>query len=532
MSMIGSQTPVPLEPRAGVQQGLRHQALGGLGWMLSGAGAQALMRIAFLMVAARVLGPTTFGIAAAAVVVVTMGLAVAQLGLSRAIVQRAELEERHVRTAFTLALISGLLSCAALQPLAPYIAAFFGFEGLTEVVRVLALALVLSNVGLVADGLTRRKCEFRRIATVMAAAFAIGFGVVGIGLALLGAGVWALVGAHLTQHALRSAALLYLQPHSKAPKIEWQALKELTYVGGGVTVWRIGAVAAFQLDNLVVGRMLGAEALGLYGRAYQLMSMPASVLGYAMMEVVFPLMSQVQDQPARLGIAFRRGSAAIALITLPIATVVTILAPELVAVVLGSQWDGAILPLQILAAGVLFRLAQRLSESAMNAMGAVYATGFRQALHAGLVFVGALIGQVWGLPGVAAGIVIALAIHFLVMVELCLRFTGLSWRDFLLAHRPAMVVAVIFGAEIWLLSTVLRSYELQPLVIGVICAGAAGLTLVGVLTLADRALLGQDGQWIVQAVLARVRKRSARRARPRLTPDEVSGDAPFRSDPT
>lgn len=92
--------------------------------------------------------------------------------------------------------------------------------------------------------------------------------------------------------------------------------------------------------------------------------------------------------------------------------------------------------------------------------------------------------------------------------------------------------AAILGAEIWLLGTFLRSYELQPLVIGFICAGAAGLTLAGVLTLADRALLGQDGQWLVQAVLARIRKRSARGARPRLTPEEVSGDVPLRSDPT
>lgn len=510
--MIGGETPLRLEPQAAAREGLRHQALGGLAWMLSGAGAQSLMRVLFLMVVARALGPTAFGIAAAAMVVVTMGLAVAQLGISRAIVQRAQLEERHVRTAFTVALVSGVLSCVALQPLAPYIADFFRFEGLTEVLRVLSLALVLSNLGLVADGLTRRKCEFRRIATVMAAAFTIGFGVVGIGLALLGAGVWALVGAHLTQHAVRSAALLYLQPHRKALGLDWRALKELIHIGGGITVWRIGTVAAFQLDNLVVGRLLGAEALGLYGRAYQLMSMPASVLGQAMMEVVFPLMSQVQDQPARLGVAFRRGSAGIALLTLPIATLVTILAPELVAVILGSQWTGAILPLQVLAVGVLFRLANRLSESAMNAVGAVYATGFRQALHAGLVFLGAVIGQFWGLPGVAAGVVIALAIHFLVMTELCLRLTGLPWRDFLLAHRPGIVLAVVLGAETWLLTAVLRAYELPPLLIGLVCAGAAGLTLGGVLMFADhRVLLGPDGQWLMQAVLARLRKRSARR---------------------
>jgi PST family polysaccharide transporter len=510
--MIGDDpTPMQFKPKAGVHQGLRHQALGGLAWMLSGAGAQALLRIVFLMVVARALGPTAFGVAAAALVVVTRGLAVAQLGLSRAIIQRPQLEERHLRTAFTLAVISGVLGCAALQLLAPYIAAFFQFDGLTEVLRVLSLALVLSNVGLVADGLTRRKCEFRRVATILAGSFAIGFGVVGIGLALLGAGVWALVGAHLTQHALRSAALLRFQPHRKAPSLDWQTLKELIYLGGGMTVWRIGNVAAFQLDNLVVGRWLGAEALGLYGRAFQLMSMPASVLGQAMMEVIFPLMSQVQHQAARLGVAFRRGSATVALLALPAATLVTILAPELVAVVLGAQWQGAVVPLQILAVGVLFRLAHRLSESVTNAMGAVYATGLRQAVYAGLVFLGALVGQNWGLPGVAAGVLVALAIHFLVMVELCLRLTGLPWRDFLLAHRPGVALAVILGAETWLISTVLRSYELQPLVIGVICAAASALTFLGVLAFGGRALLGADGLWVIQAVLSRLRKRSAPR---------------------
>ena len=112
--------------------------------------------------------------------------------------------------------------------------------------------------------------------------------------------------------------------------------------GVGQSMARMAVILANQADNLVVGRWLGAVALGVYGRAYQLMAVPTSLIGDVMDRVLFPAMSRVQDDPARLAAAFLRGTALLVLATLPVGVVAAILAPEFVAVAFGrdgSRWS-------------------------------------------------------------------------------------------------------------------------------------------------------------------------------------------------
>ncbi|TGQ03855.1 oligosaccharide flippase family protein, partial [Mesorhizobium sp. M00.F.Ca.ET.217.01.1.1] len=102
---------------------------------------------------------------------------------------------------------------------------------------------------------------------------------------------------------------------------------------------------ATQADRLVVGRWLGADALGLYGLSSQLMTTPAVIVGQVLDRVLFPTMALVQEQPARLARAYRSAIAGCALLVLPASVVVAIVAPELVAVILGRGWVGVVAPL-------------------------------------------------------------------------------------------------------------------------------------------------------------------------------------------
>ncbi|MGI9438061.1 MAG: lipopolysaccharide biosynthesis protein, partial [Geminicoccaceae bacterium] len=139
----------------------------------------------------------------------------------------------------------------------------------------------------------------------------------------------------------------------------------------------------------------------------------------------------------------------------------------------------------------------------------VYATGLRQGFYAAMVFLGALIGQAWGLQGVAVGVLIALAIHFVLMVDLCIDLTAMSWRAFLLALLPAVMMTAVLGCETWLLSEFLRSHEMPPLMLLLICVGTLGGTVLVILASAGKALLGEDGRWLLQAIVARLKKNPA-----------------------
>src|SRR3954447_13705847 len=245
-------------------------------WIVSGAGTEVALRFALLLALARLLGPNAFGVIGAAIAVVNISQVISQMGIGSALIQRPILELRHIEAAFVFSLLIGAIVSSTIFLFAPMITAFFSIDGLTPVLRVLSLMPLLGNLGAVAEGLTRRALAFRRLAVISLLSFFFGFGVTGLGLAIAGAGLWALVAAYLVQAALFSIMLVCTQPHTKAPRIESAALRDLLIFGTGLTAWQLGAALALSGDNIVVGRALGAEALGLYGRAFQLISVPVT----------------------------------------------------------------------------------------------------------------------------------------------------------------------------------------------------------------------------------------------------------------
>ena len=487
-------------------QGLERRAVGGLLWMLSGAGSQALLRLLLMLVLARLLGPEAFGIVGAALVVVHIALVFSNLGISSAIVQRAELEERHVHTAFALALCSGALVTLVVELSAPWVAAFFDFEGLTEVLRAMGLIPLLANFGVVAEGLMRRALAFRRIAIISVISFFLGYGLVGVSLAVMGAGVWALAGASLTEFGARAVMQLASRPHPKTGPLDPAALWHILVFSGGLTLRRFGHQLSQGLDNIVVGRWLGAEALGLYGRAYQLVSMPPATLGKAMGAVMFPVLSRVQDDRGRLAAAYRRSTAVLALLTIPAAAAVIVLAPELITVLLGTDWLGVIVPLQILAPGIFFRLVFQLTDALGMAAGTVYAVAWRHGALAAAVLAGALIGQHWGLPGVAFGVLAAQTFSYFLLTQLSLHLTSLSIGDLIAAHGRGLVLGALVGVILWLLVTSLRSIGVAPAItLGV----AMSLLTAAALAMIRLRLIGPEGLWLLESLAGRLPRRLA-----------------------
>lgn len=498
---MGDEQSTPRSRRHGPGQGLEQRAVGGFIWTLSGVGCQAILRLVLLLILARLVGPEAFGIVGAGLVVVHIALVFSNLGIASAIVQRARLEPGHVHSAFALALICGALMTLTVELLAPAIAGFFDFDGLTEVLRVLGLVPLVANLGVVAEGLLRRAMAFRRIAMIWVVSYALGYGLVGVGLAVMGAGVWALVFASLTEYATRALIQLTIQPHPKLGPLDRTALWHLLAFSGGLTLRRFGHQLAQGLDNIVVGRWLGAEALGLYGRAYQLISLPPATIGKAMNVVMFPVLSRVQEDRTRLAAAYRRSTAVLALLGVPAAAAVIVLAPELIMVLLGQDWLGVIVPLQILAPGIFFRLIFQLSDALGIAAGTVYAVAWRQGAHAAAVLTGALVGQFWGLPGVACGVLAAQVITYALVSQLSLRLTSLDLTAWAGAHGRGLVLGALTGAGLWLLVTGFRSLGAPPALTLGTAVLACAVVAIAVIRLR---LIGPDGLWLLQSLAGRL----------------------------
>ncbi len=503
---------------------LTHKTMVGLLWMFSGTGALGLLQFFVLLVLARLLTPADFGVVSAALLVVNFSTIFSQLGVGPAIVQRPNLTSDHLRTGFTVTLLFSLGFALLIFVGAPAIARFFQMPSLPDVLRTLSLLFPLTGPSVVAQVLMQRELRFRRLATIEVVSHLFGYSLVGITLALLGMGVWALVAASLTKAGVQSALLLINQPFPKRLQLNRQAFGELMFFGGGFTLGRVLNYLALQGDYLVVGRALGPAALGIYSRAYELMVTPASLFGRVLDTVLFSAMAKVQTEAERLGNAYRRGLYVVGLFALPSGMAAVVLAPELIVSLLGPKWLAVVAPLQILALGMFFRTSYKVSESVVRASGAVYQRAWRQGVYALAVVGGSALGARWGLSGVAWGVLFAITVNFLLMTQLGLRLAKMSWRTFWMVHLPSLLLTLIGTAVMMATVQVLRELELSPLII-LSAAGAAFAATAALLMKAfPERLLGQDGRWVLRALASHLpRGRPSRRLPPNATEHPKKG---------
>jgi PST family polysaccharide transporter len=474
-----------------------NRAVKGIFWVFLGTVIQAGVQVFALMVLSRLVLPKEFGLANAALIVIGFSNLFSQIGIGPAIVQRQNLEERHVRTGFTVSLFLGLILMILTILFASAIARLMRMDELTPILQATSPLFLIQSFFVMPNSILTRNLRFRVQTVVQIVSYIMGYGIVGIILALMHWGVWALVAAQIAQALLSSLLSSIVQPYSKKLHFEIQTFRELFHFGGGFTIARVGNYFAGNADNFVVGRWLGIEPLGLYSRAYQMMVMPATLFGQVLDTVLFPAMSAVQNSNSRLTSAFRRGVLFIAVTVLPITVLSVILAPEIVRVVLGKNWEAAIGPFQILAFGMLFRTSYKMSDSLARATGAVYNRAWRQALFALFVVSGAWLGTRWGLVGVAAGVLLANFSNYMLMAHLSLKLISMTWKDFFRAQFPSFGFALISAAVIWFAVMWMRTLLLPSILTVLVSVFLMGLMMGMILWIKPSFLLGSDGSWIL-----------------------------------
>ena len=488
-------SPGPGSKPPAAPPGLTGRALGGMLWTFSGTGVQAAVQLLVLMALGRLLTPTDFGLMGAAAVVIALSQIVSQVGVGPAIVQRRELDATHVRVAFTISGGLGFVLGAAVWLGAPALAAFYRIPAVEPVLRGVALLFPIDGLNTVGESLLVRRLQFRLFVAVEVASYVLGYACVGVLLAWWGYGVWALVAANVAQVTLRTIGMYVATMHPIRPSLNLRASRDLLSYGFGHSLAQVGALLSQQGDNLVVGRWLGPAALGIYGRAYNLMVMPASVFGRIVNRVLFPVMAQVQDEPERLAGAYERVLAVVALMSLPVGAFLWVVAPEFIPVLLGPGWTAVVLPFRLFTISLLFRMSSKISDACTKAAGAVYSRALVQGAYALLVLVGAYIGQRRGVGGVAVAVSIAMGFNWLAMAALSRSVTGLSWARFVHAQVPGALFAGLIGGTAGLAAQAARAAHLGNVPV-LIAAGLTATAAAMAATWSHSALfLGPHGIW-------------------------------------
>jgi len=461
--------------------------------------AVSKLTTALVMVAlARLLVPSDFGLFAAGLLMINYLDRVKDLGIGAGLIYRREEWSRLASTGLPISLVSAGVLAGLAYLSAPLAASVFHEPAVADLVRVLSVALFISGLAVVPESKLRRELDFRRRLLPEGVA-AIVKGGVAIGLAMDGAGFWALVWGQLAGTAVQS--LLYWRLAGWRPTWGWNPDDARALLRYGLPSALVGILAVLHenLDYIIVGHRLDAEQLGYYVMGFRIPELVVIGICIVTGQVLFPAFSRLQDSPRELAAGYLSAVRYISLATLTAAAVIAVLADEIVLALLGAEWEATIPVLRLLA---LFSAVYSLSFHA----GEIYkATGRPMLLNwIALVKLAVFAPALWWAAGhsiVAVAWAVLLVNVGLTAMKLAIvvRLLRISYFDVLRAFRAAVLAATVVAAVV-----TAAGVPLSPLPPGwrLVLLSAVALATIGV---AVRVLVPE----IAQAVAARLRRRTA-----------------------
>ena len=463
---------------AGSGESLTRSTGRGFVWSFGGGLGQAVLGIVSIVVLSRLLTPVQFGAAAAAGLVVGFAAVLSEIGVGPALVQRKTLDEQEVSAAFVFSVALSACLALALFLLTPVLNRVVGLPADNDLLHLLSVSLLLRGLSAVPAALLQRALRFRAIMVVDL--LAAGPGAIGVSLvlAVLGFGAYALVWGSIASSLVTAVGYAVLaRPRVRTihPVRTWRSVRPLLGFGAAYSFSHLGNWMALNADNFVTANLLGPGPLGVYSRAYRLLSQPANLIGGAADKVLFPALSKVRSEPARLRNAYLRATSLVALVAGPSSALLFVLAPDLVQLLMGSSWSQVVAPLQVFALVLVPRASYKISGSLTRATGAVLGGAWRQWAYAAEVAVGCAIGARWGILGVAIGASVAIVLHFLVMLHFCARISpGLMGAVLSLYVRKHLPLAILVLGVTEVTARLVRESG-SPLLTFVVAGSAGGL---------------------------------------------------------
>jgi len=430
---------------------LKQKALrGGLAKVLT-QGAGFVIRMGSLMILARLLDPKDFGLVGMVTAVIGVFNVFRDFGLSAAAVQRTHVTNEQSSTLFWINLAVGTTLSLLCLAMAPVLVAFYHEPKLLGVGAVLASGFLLNAAGAQHSALLERQMRFTALSVIDMISLLAGT-LVGIGMALRGYGYWSLVASTTVSTLAYSVSAWLATLWIPGPPRTNLGMRSMMKFGGTLTLNSLVMYITTNVDKVLLGRFLGSDAVGIYGRAYQLVNIPNDNLNSATTGVAFATLSRLKDDPPRYKNYFLKGYALVLSLTVPIVAACALFAGDMISVFLGAKWASAIPIFRVLTLTTLsFALINPMGWLLMS-LGLV-GRGLRMALAlAPVMIAGCLVGVPYGPIGVAVAFSTMMMASVLPMMIWATRDTPISVSDILrVAGRPLLsgcvAAGVAFGAH-------------------------------------------------------------------------------------
>jgi O-antigen/teichoic acid export membrane protein len=414
---------------------------------LSFASGKVLVLVT-MAVLARLLTPEEFGIVGFATLVTAYLAVLKDLGLGAAVIQRQDDVEESAQTVFVLNLAIGATLTAITFAVAPAVAAFFREPLVTPLLRVLGFTFVLESLGSMHVVLLKRNLDFRR-KLVPDVGQSIVKGVVAISTAATGFGVWALVWGHLAGVLAFVVLSWAVIPWRPTWRVHRRLIRPLSRFGAPLLVTDIQYAVWSNLDYVVVGRMLGDAALGVYTLAYRLPELLVHSVWRVLAQAVFPVFSRLQDDLAALRRGFLATIRYTQLAIVPLCVGLFVTAEPAVAVLFGDQWSAVVPVLQVMA---VFSLVGSIGVNVGDVYKALGRPGILaklSALELAMLVPALLYGARYGVVGVAWAHAAVASVDSTVRLLVARHVLALPLRDIGRQLAPSFVAGAALAVSSW-----------------------------------------------------------------------------------
>jgi O-antigen/teichoic acid export membrane protein len=414
-------------------------------------GANYTLRIGSLVVMARLLSPKDFGLVGMVTAFTGVLSLFRDFGLSAATVQQVDVTDNQVSTLFWINILVGVLLALLTTAMAPVAVAFYHEPRLFWVTIALGIAFVFNAAGVQHSALLQRQMRFAALATIDVICWVVSTSV-GITMAAVGFKYWALVAAAVSPQLVGSLCMWLTTGWIPGRPRTGVGLHSMIRFGSGLTLTGLIVYVAYNFEKVLLGRFWGADAVGLYGRAYQLSNIPIDNLNSAVGEVAFSALSRVRNDPPRFRNYFLKGYSLVLALTIPITIAVALFAPELISILLGPKWKEAAPIFRLLAPTILmFALINPIGWLVFS-LGMVGRSLKVALVLAPLVISGYVMGLPYGPKGVALAYSAVMVLWVVPHIAWGVHGTAVSLRDIALtASRPfvsgIVAGAVTFGAQ-------------------------------------------------------------------------------------
>ena len=383
------------------------------------------------IILARLLTPEIFGLMGLCLIFIRGIDTFTRPGFAIALIHRKDRIEEAKYTAFTLLVVRGILLALIVSLLSPWIAQFYEREIIQNMLIVLSISFLLLGFGNVNSIIQQKELNFRRLAYHDQVSTLLSTITV-ILIAYFYRNVWALVYGYVITQLIRTiSSYIFIRG---TVKFSWDTkiAKELFAYGKYVTGASIILYIATELDNAVIGKIIGVEELGYYVLAFTTANMATTYVSKLLSRIMFPAYSKLQDNPVALRDAYLNVFSIVVAVIMPVAVTIMLFAPEIMLLVYGEKWLPAAEPLQILCIFGVIRAMSSLSGYFLNGVGKPSSV-FKMSM--GRLFVMALLIYPltlnYGLSGAAYAATIAITIQLIVGIEVVKTVIQLTYMDIL-----------------------------------------------------------------------------------------------------